>query len=140
MSRPAEKETGLAPTAASGQGSDHRVMGGYDQSHGGRDTPRVEAAAALYSHKNWLRHMVSFPVAFWLFSKNANKHLCQCLYMVNLCIVMSGHEKGKMPQESHMPQLFLGSTDLYEQCMYRMADSCTKALSEPIMKEVQARL
>ncbi len=43
-------------------------------------------------------------------------------------------------QESHMPQLYLGSTNLYEQCMYIMADSCTYTLSEPIMKAVQASL
>jgi hypothetical protein len=38
----------------------------------------------------------------------------------------------------HLPQPFLGSTSLYEPCMYRRADSCTLALYEPIMKAVQA--
>jgi hypothetical protein len=33
--------------------------------------------------------------------------------------------------------LFLGSTYLYEPCLYRMAYSCTLALSKPIMKAVQ---
>jgi hypothetical protein len=28
----------------------------------------------------------------------------------------------------HLPEPFLGSTSLYEPCMYRKADSCTQAL------------
>jgi hypothetical protein len=39
----------------------------------------------------------------WHFLKNAYRRVCQRLYMLKPCTVMSVHEKGKMPQESWPP-------------------------------------
>ena len=93
----------------------------------------VQESALLYMQDSYRSVLLRMALAGDQLSCGISSKTCTYAY-VSVCTCLNHVQqwlytkKAKCHRKAdHLPQPFLGSTDLYEPCMYRKADSCTLA-------------
>jgi hypothetical protein len=121
------------PFSAQSISQRHAICSGLNRQHTMLYYSSVQESAILYmqgSYRSVLPENGSgmWSAFLWHFFKTrtyAYVSVCTCLNHVQLWLYT---KKAKCHKKAdHMPKPFSGSTDLYEPCIYRIADSCTLA-------------